>query len=285
MNTAHPVRSGGKVKFFNSQKGYGFIIPDAGDVEVFVHHTAILNNGGFRSLAEGETVEYDVVKGPKGWQASNVSGPNGRPVRGDHRVLRPSFRPHYLYKPHPTGLLLPTSPVSPPLTPAQFISSMSPTPTYAPNGAPLPSMTAAYYTPHGWVTPYQAYGYPTSSPMSPTMSQGIPYFGTYPSPGASGGDEMEPAGIKTENGDGDQLQGENEDGAETEAVETVDPTAAVSPVAGGMVMGMIGMNVGAYPKFASVPVPGAGYAYIGYSAAPAYPPQVVLQPAPSHQHQ
>ncbi|KAI8323034.1 CSD-domain-containing protein [Martensiomyces pterosporus] len=76
----------GRVKFFNSQKGYGFVIPDEpidGNAEVFVHHTVIHNGGGFKSLAEGEQVEFEVVKGPKGLQASRVTGPNGAYVRGD----------------------------------------------------------------------------------------------------------------------------------------------------------------------------------------------------------
>jgi len=60
----------GKVKWFNAAKGYGFI--DAGDgIDVFVHYSAI-QAGGFRSLQEGQTVQFNVVKGPKGWQAENV---------------------------------------------------------------------------------------------------------------------------------------------------------------------------------------------------------------------
>ncbi|KAJ3330205.1 hypothetical protein HDU76_006222 [Blyttiomyces sp. JEL0837] len=78
------VKSTGLVKFFNAQKGYGFIIDEKGGPEVFVHHTSILSpDGGFRSLAEGETVEYVLEDGPKGLHAVNVSGPNGAPVKGD----------------------------------------------------------------------------------------------------------------------------------------------------------------------------------------------------------
>ncbi|KAJ2513871.1 hypothetical protein H4217_006078 [Coemansia sp. RSA 1939] len=76
----------GRVKFFNSQKGYGFVIPDEpidGNAEVFVHHTVIYNAGGFKSLAEGEPVEFDLIRGPKGLQATKVTGPNGVHVRGD----------------------------------------------------------------------------------------------------------------------------------------------------------------------------------------------------------
>ena len=60
----------GTVKFFNSEKGYGFISREGGS-DVFVHHTNILGTG-YKSLAEGQKVEFDVVKGPKGLQAANV---------------------------------------------------------------------------------------------------------------------------------------------------------------------------------------------------------------------
>jgi CspA family cold shock protein len=60
----------GTVKWFNDAKGFGFISRANGE-DVFVHHTAIKSEG-FRSLKEGQAVQFDVVKGPKGWQAENV---------------------------------------------------------------------------------------------------------------------------------------------------------------------------------------------------------------------
>jgi CspA family cold shock protein len=65
------VRLTGKVKWFNDAKGYGFIERPDGD-DVFVHYTAIQGTG-FRSLSEGQEVEFEVVDGPKGKQAANVS--------------------------------------------------------------------------------------------------------------------------------------------------------------------------------------------------------------------
>jgi CspA family cold shock protein len=61
----------GNVKWFNDSKGYGFIQRATGD-DVFVHHSAIQAEG-FKSLAEGEAVEFTVTKGPKGLQAENVT--------------------------------------------------------------------------------------------------------------------------------------------------------------------------------------------------------------------
>ena len=60
----------GTVKWFNADKGYGFIAVDGGR-DVFVHFSAIQENG-YRTLNEGETVEFDLLKGPKGFQAANV---------------------------------------------------------------------------------------------------------------------------------------------------------------------------------------------------------------------
>jgi len=60
----------GTVKWFNDAKGFGFITRQSGE-DVFVHHTAIRANG-FRTLAEGQAVQFEVTKGPKGLQADNV---------------------------------------------------------------------------------------------------------------------------------------------------------------------------------------------------------------------
>jgi CspA family cold shock protein len=64
------MREQGSVKWFNNEKGYGFISRESGD-DVFVHHSAIQGEG-FKSLEEGDNIEFDVAKGPKGLQAQNV---------------------------------------------------------------------------------------------------------------------------------------------------------------------------------------------------------------------
>lgn len=61
----------GTVKWFNSEKGFGFIAPEGGGNDVFVHFTAIVAEG-YRSLDENQRVEFDVAQGPKGPQAENV---------------------------------------------------------------------------------------------------------------------------------------------------------------------------------------------------------------------
>ncbi|MDQ1129987.1 cold-shock protein [Microbacterium sp. SORGH_AS_0888] len=61
----------GTVKWFNSEKGFGFIAPDEGGADVFAHFSAISGNG-YRSLEENQRVEFDVEQGPKGLQAANI---------------------------------------------------------------------------------------------------------------------------------------------------------------------------------------------------------------------
>ena len=62
----------GKVKWFDEAKGYGFIVPNEGGKEVFVHYSSIQGNG-FKTLKEGDTVSYELTEGPKGPQATNVT--------------------------------------------------------------------------------------------------------------------------------------------------------------------------------------------------------------------
>lgn len=83
------MKETGKVKFFDATKGFGFITPTTGGEDIFVHQTAVYAQG-FRSLAEGEDVEFDISedksKGKK--FAANVTGPNGAYVQGAPRKER-----------------------------------------------------------------------------------------------------------------------------------------------------------------------------------------------------
>ncbi|KAJ3414598.1 hypothetical protein HDV05_006337 [Chytridiales sp. JEL 0842] len=189
------VRTSGTVKFFNSQKGYGFIIPQEGELEVFVHHTAILKpDGGFRSLAEGEQVEFDLIHGPKGLQAANVSGPNGTQVKGDPQANmhgatspkiqagnrfshQPAYVPFYNKETDQTSFVY--------AGPSQ---GLSPAPAYAmsPGGYYVPAQWAAFpgavaYSPYGPAVPQATTGQiqqqqqaTPSSPNSQTQSNGVP---------------------------------------------------------------------------------------------------------------
>jgi len=101
----------GTVKWFNEEKGFGFIKPDDGSEDVFVHHTGIAGSG-FKSLEEGEKVTYEVTQGRKGLQAVNVSkGSTRSDIKGTKeeevrvpleveaagRVLAEHFDPDELY--------------------------------------------------------------------------------------------------------------------------------------------------------------------------------------------
>jgi CspA family cold shock protein len=103
------TQSTGTVKWFDGEKGYGFIRPDDGGEDLFVHHTGIAG-GGFKSLDEGEKVTYEMVRGRKGMQAENVSRVSSEqsPVRktlmvpgeveAAARVLVEHFDPDELYE-------------------------------------------------------------------------------------------------------------------------------------------------------------------------------------------
>ncbi|WP_066516416.1 cold-shock protein [Curtobacterium ammoniigenes] len=63
----------GTVKWFNNDKGFGFIAPDDGSADVFAHFTGIAASGGYRSLEENQRVEFDITAGKKGPQAENIT--------------------------------------------------------------------------------------------------------------------------------------------------------------------------------------------------------------------
>jgi CspA family cold shock protein len=62
----------GKVKRFDATKGFGFITPDDGSKDIFAHHTGIAGDG-YKSLAENQEVTFEIIEGPKGLQATNIS--------------------------------------------------------------------------------------------------------------------------------------------------------------------------------------------------------------------
>lgn len=79
-----PPRCSGSVKWFNPTKGFGFITPSDGGADIFIHQSEI-QLGGFRSLAQGEPVEYELLNGEKGPKALNCTGPGGTPPKGAPR--------------------------------------------------------------------------------------------------------------------------------------------------------------------------------------------------------
>src|SRR3954463_2252734 len=85
MELGH-MRTTGSVKWFNDSKGFGFITPENGQKDCFVHHSAIQGDG-FKTLTDGERVEFEVVQGQKGPAAENVKK-RGRSRSAPHR-LRP----------------------------------------------------------------------------------------------------------------------------------------------------------------------------------------------------
>ena len=62
----------GKVKWFDATKGFGFITPDDGGKDIFAHHTGI-SGDGYKTLAENQEVTFEIIEGPKGLQATNIS--------------------------------------------------------------------------------------------------------------------------------------------------------------------------------------------------------------------
>merc|ERR550534_50669 len=94
--SAAPVPTGprmsGTVKWFNPTKGFGFITPSNGGLDVFVHQSEI-QLPGFRSLAQGEPVEYQLYDGQKGPKALKVTGPQGQQVKGAPRQTKKPEKP------------------------------------------------------------------------------------------------------------------------------------------------------------------------------------------------
>ena len=69
----------GTVKWFNNAKGYGFILPDQGGEDLFVHYTSIVMDG-YKTLKAGQVVSFDIVKGGKGLHATNIKAPDSAPA-------------------------------------------------------------------------------------------------------------------------------------------------------------------------------------------------------------
>ncbi|GAA6055753.1 hypothetical protein JCM3770_006141 [Rhodotorula araucariae] len=186
-------RRTGSCKFFNAQKGFGFILDDnaeeLGDDEVFVHYTAIaaVQGGphGFRSLLEGEAVEYNIVQGPKGWQAQDVTGPNGAPCIGTPPggLPKSSTYPTSLPQPRSGGPLRRSSTASSvftsPMRSARGESSLygsshaSPADT-ARTSLPSPSSRALRLHPSGSAPAYPGGFSPSAQTYSPMHMYSVP---------------------------------------------------------------------------------------------------------------
>ena len=90
-NALHPAGGAvqtGTVKWFNDQKGFGFITAGTDGKDVFVHHT-VIEGTGFKTLTDGESVEYEVERGPKGFRAVRVRRAEGSAPMPSHRPPRP----------------------------------------------------------------------------------------------------------------------------------------------------------------------------------------------------
>lgn len=75
----------GSVKWFSNRKGYGFITPEDGGKDIFVHHTGIKGEG-YKTLEEGQQVDFEVIQGPKGEQATNVLKKEGSPAKPEEET-------------------------------------------------------------------------------------------------------------------------------------------------------------------------------------------------------
>jgi len=179
MATPHATgpRMAGVVKWFNPTKGFGFITPSNGGLDVFVHQSEI-QLPGFRSLAQGEPVEYQLYDGQKGPKALKVTGPQGQQVKGAPRVTK--AKPEKSALPESTqvqpNLIKLASnyiqvanqiPVSTPvLAPTQAINSL---PSMISTSTPTPGAYIQYVTQPGLQNYYAA-----TTPEFPTFTSEIP---------------------------------------------------------------------------------------------------------------
>ncbi|GAA6027095.1 hypothetical protein JCM8097_006107 [Rhodosporidiobolus ruineniae] len=277
----------GHCKFFNAQKGFGFILDnradELGNDEVFVHYTAVATvqggPGGFRSLLEGEAVEYDIVQGPKGWQAQNVTGPNGAPCIGtppgtssksslssymsDRRSSISGVRSEFGgRRPSVAGSSIPTTPRKRVGSSYYSSSSLSPSTgnpssysSPASRNVPLPP-SGAHYLPScpnaaAPFHPYIVFPYQTSPLQAPN---GVLY--PFP-PGAYNGDPSAPPppsiGGGEENGRPSQPQGQLPNGIPAGGAYYGTLPGSEAPSAAMPVPGSNGFFPGAHP--AGFPLP------------------------------